>query len=138
MQGQSSNQCQTMMLHINTPNQCPYQVSTSYNLFPKNTCLIAYLDTITENNTPTSLKGCEAKIAVTPMSYNKYANESTQRAHASAKIIPHKLENSDYSLYPDGDPDDPENLTGSKLDQDPSFDFFFRKNQQILTTVIIL
>ena len=31
-QGQRSNQGQTMMLHTYTPNQCPYQVSTSYTL----------------------------------------------------------------------------------------------------------
>ena len=35
-QGQKSNQCHTMMLHTYTPNQCPYQVSTSYTLwFPR-------------------------------------------------------------------------------------------------------
>ena len=35
-QGQRSNQGQTMTLHTYTPNQCPYQVSTSYTLrFPR-------------------------------------------------------------------------------------------------------
>ena len=47
-QGQSSNQGHTMKLHTYTPNQCPYQVSTSYTLqflryspdklFPMPTC----------------------------------------------------------------------------------------------------
>ena len=32
LQGQRSNKGQTMMLHIYTPNQCPYQVSTSHIL----------------------------------------------------------------------------------------------------------
>ena len=31
-QGQRSNQGPTMTLHTYTPNQCPYQVSTSYTL----------------------------------------------------------------------------------------------------------
>ena len=31
-QHQRSNQGHTMMLHTYTPNQCPYQVSTSYSL----------------------------------------------------------------------------------------------------------
>ena len=31
-QGRRSNQGQTMTLHTYTPNQCPYQVSTSYTL----------------------------------------------------------------------------------------------------------
>ena len=31
-QGQRSNQGQTMTLHTYTPNQCPYQISTSYTL----------------------------------------------------------------------------------------------------------
>ena len=31
-QGQRSNQGQTIALHTYTPNQCPYQVSTSYTL----------------------------------------------------------------------------------------------------------
>ena len=31
-QGQRSNQGQNMTLHTYTPNQCPYQVSTSYTL----------------------------------------------------------------------------------------------------------
>ena len=36
LQGQGSNQGHTTMLHTYTPNQCPYQVSTSYTLrFPK-------------------------------------------------------------------------------------------------------
>ena len=35
-QGQRSNQGQIMTLHNYTPNQCPYQVSTSYTLrFPR-------------------------------------------------------------------------------------------------------
>ena len=35
-QGQRSNQGHTMTLHTATPNQCPYQVSTSYTLwFPR-------------------------------------------------------------------------------------------------------
>ena len=35
-QGQRSNQGHTMTLHTYTPNQCPYQVSTSYTLwFPR-------------------------------------------------------------------------------------------------------
>ena len=35
-QGQRSNQGHTMMLHTYIPNQCPYQVSTSYTLgFPR-------------------------------------------------------------------------------------------------------
>ena len=35
-QGQRSNHGQTMTLHTYTPNQCPYQVSTSYTLrFPR-------------------------------------------------------------------------------------------------------
>ena len=36
LQGQRSNQGQTMTLHTYTPNQCPYNVSTSYTLqFPR-------------------------------------------------------------------------------------------------------
>ena len=31
-QGQRSNQGHTMPLHTYTPNQCPYQISTSYTL----------------------------------------------------------------------------------------------------------
>ena len=52
------------------PNQCPYQVSTSYTLqllryspdklFPK-THPPGHLDTIGENNTPTALNGCGVK-----------------------------------------------------------------------------
>ena len=35
-QGQRSNQGQAITLHTYTPNQCPYQVSTSYTLqFPR-------------------------------------------------------------------------------------------------------
>ena len=35
-----------------------------------------------------------------------------------------KWKNLDYVLYPDGDPDLCQNLMGSKLDHDPSSDFF--------------
>ena len=52
------------------PNQCPFQVSTSYilwflrfrpaNLFPPPT----HLKTMGENNTPTAPKGCGAKMTI--------------------------------------------------------------------------
>ena len=51
------------------PNQCPYQVSTSYtfwdtawtNFFPPPARPPAHPDTMGENNTPTALKGCGVK-----------------------------------------------------------------------------
>ena len=56
------------------PNQCPYQVSTSYTLqflryspdkhFPA-AHPPAHPDIMGENNTPTALKGCEVKTTVT-------------------------------------------------------------------------
>ena len=56
------------------PNQCPYQVSTSYTLqflryspdklFPA-THPHTHPDTMGENNTPTALKGCGVKIGIT-------------------------------------------------------------------------
>ena len=39
-------------------------------------------------------------------------------------VVISKWENPDYFLYPDGDSDHPQNLMGSKLDQDQSSDFF--------------
>ena len=33
-----------------------------------------------------------------------------------------------FFLYPDGDPDDFQNLMGSKLGQDPSFSFIFSED----------
>ena len=63
-QGQRSNQGQTMTLHTYTPNQCPYQVRTSYTLrlpyFSRRPP--AHPDTIGGNNTPTvGLKDCGVK-----------------------------------------------------------------------------
>ena len=70
-QSQMSNQGHTMTLHTYTPNQCPYQVSTSYALqflrysqdkvFPA-ACPDAHPDTMGEKNTPTALKGCGVKM----------------------------------------------------------------------------
>ena len=61
---------------LTTPNQCPYQVSTSYtfrilryslsNLFHASRLpdyAPAHPDTMGENNTPTALKGCGVKIS---------------------------------------------------------------------------
>ena len=65
-----SNQGHTMTLHTNTPNQCPYQVSTSYTLqFPRYrpdkllpaARSPAHPDTMGENITPTALMGCGVK-----------------------------------------------------------------------------
>ena len=39
-------------------------------------------------------------------------------------VIISKWENPDFFLYPYGDPDQPQNLIGSKLEQDTSSDFF--------------
>ena len=63
-----------MRLHTYTPNQCPYQVSTSYTLqflrYRPDKLLPAaspparpptHPDTMGENKTPTALKGCGIK-----------------------------------------------------------------------------
>ena len=66
-----SHQGHTMMMHTYTPNQCPYQISTSYTLWFLKYSLenhfpaahpSAHLDTMGENNTHTALKGFVVKI----------------------------------------------------------------------------
>ena len=64
------NHGQAMTLHTYSPNQCPYQVSTSYTLWflrysPDKLIPAArpptHPDTMGEHNTPTALKGCGVK-----------------------------------------------------------------------------
>ena len=57
-------------------------------------------------------------------------NNNTRTAHTSAKAHNNKEMGKSglYILYPDGDPDDFQNLMGSNLDQDPCFHFYIGRS----------
>ena len=53
--------------------------------------------------------------------------------HAKAHIIIINWENPNYVLYPENNPDHYQSLTGSKLDQDSSSDFFIKIQPAVFT-----
>ena len=65
---------------------------------------------------------------------NPSRKEMTRRVHTSTKSCDNKQIGKAglFFLYPDGDRDYAQNFMGSKLDQDPSSDSFFRKIHPVI------